>query len=274
MSGEAPLAAPPPSELNLRIISALVMVAVASLTLWTGGWPFAVLWTIVGAVAAIEWLKIVQPDAGLPTLGIAALGTAAAGIGAFLSLETAAILACLTTSAVIMAMAPAQVRLVAGAGILYAGAIAVAPMIVRAEPSLGLALIAWCFAVVWATDVAAYFTGRALGGPKLWPAVSPKKTWSGAIGGALAGILAGLLVAWVSRRLGADWTLGFAATSGCALLASAAGQMGDLLESSLKRHFGVKDSGSIIPGHGGVLDRLDAFVVVVTLVALAVAIWR
>jgi phosphatidate cytidylyltransferase len=274
MSGDAPLAVPPRSELSLRIMSALVMVGVAVFTLWTGGWPFALLWTVVGVVAAIEWLKIVQPQAGLAARGTVVVGTAAAGVAAFHGLEAAAIAACLLAAGVIMATAPARVRLVAGAGVVYAVAIAVAPIIVRAEPALGLALIAWCFAVVWSTDVAAYFTGRAFGGPKLWPSVSPKKTWSGAVGGALAGIVAGLLVAWIARRLGASWTLGFPGTAACALLASAAGQLGDLLESSLKRYFGVKDSGSIIPGHGGVLDRLDAFVVVVTLVAIAVAIWR
>lgn len=274
MSGDAPPLPSQRSELNLRIMSALVMVTVAIVTLWTGGWPFALLWTMVGVVAAVEWTKIVQPHSGLVVRAVAVVGTAAAGIAAFFSLEAAALAACVLTGAAIMATAPGRVRLVAASGMIYAGAIAVAPIVVRAEPSLGIALIAWCFAVVWSTDVAAYFTGRALGGPKLWPAVSPKKTWSGAIGGALAGILAGLLVAWVARQLGANWTLGFVATAGCALLASAAGQLGDLLESSLKRHFGVKDSGSIIPGHGGVLDRLDAFVVVVTLVAMAVAIWR
>lgn len=274
MSDKVQPSAAPRSELSLRIMSALVMVAVACLTLWTGGWPFALLWTAVGMVAAIEWLKIVQPKAALSIRVLAAGGTAVVGVAAFFSYEAAAILAGLLTASAIVLAAPAGLGPISGAGIVYAGAIALAPILVRAEPALGLALIAWCFAVVWATDVAAYFTGRALGGPKLWPAVSPKKTWSGALGGAAAGVLAGLLVAWVSRRLGASWTLGFAATAGCALLASAAGQLGDLLESSLKRHFGVKDSGSIIPGHGGVLDRLDAFVVVVTLVAVAVAIWR
>ncbi|MCU0884599.1 MAG: phosphatidate cytidylyltransferase [Beijerinckiaceae bacterium] len=262
------------SELSLRIRSGLVMVAVALLTLWWGGWPFALLWVAVGAVAAIEWLKIVSPEGERTVRLLAAAGAALAGLAAHLGWEAAGLGACALTVGAVMAATPKKLRLVAGAGVIYATAIAMAPIIVRAEVQLGLALIAWCFAVVWSTDVAAYFTGRALGGPKLWPSVSPKKTWSGAIGGALAGIAAGLLVAWVSRRLGAAWSLGFIATAGCAMLASAAGQMGDLLESSLKRHFGVKDSGSIIPGHGGVLDRLDAFVVVVTLVAIAVAIWR
>jgi len=273
MSGDAP-AASRPSELSLRVMSGLVMVAIASLTLWWGGWPFALLWTLVGVVAAMEWLKIVSPAASWPARLLAAFGVAAAGLCAWLGAEALGVLICLVTVMATMSLAPRAVRLVAGAGVVYATAIAMSPIIVRAEPALGLALIAWCFAVVWSTDVAAYFTGRAIGGPKLWPAVSPKKTWSGALGGAAAGVCAGLFIAWIARHFGAAWTLGFAATAGCALLASVAGQMGDLLESSLKRHFGVKDSGSIIPGHGGVLDRLDAFVVVVTLVAIAVAIWR
>lgn len=273
MSGDAPAAAPR-SELSLRVGSALVMVAVACATLWLGGWPFAVLWTLVGVVAVTEWLKIVTPAAPKASRALAMAGVAATGVAAFYGAEAFGIVLCGLTVLGIATLSPQAVRMVAAAGVVYAAAIAMSPIIVRAEPALGLALIAWCFAVVWSTDVAAYFAGRALGGPKLLPAVSPKKTWSGAIGGAMAGIAAGLLVAWISKRMGAAWTLGFVATAGCALLASAAGQLGDLLESSLKRHFGVKDSGSIIPGHGGVLDRLDAFVVVVTLVAIAVAIWR
>ncbi len=265
---------PPRSELGLRVISGVVMAVVALLTLWWGGWPFALLWTLVGVIAASEWLKIVLPDApdnyrfGL--MGAIAL----AGLTAFIGHEALAIGLSVAAAFGAWLLVRSPVRLIAAAGILYAAAIAIAPIIVRLEPHLGLTLIAWCFAVVWATDVAAYFSGRAFGGPKLWPAVSPKKTWSGAIGGALAGVLAGLAVSLIARRTGVPWPLGAFATMVCGLAASAAGQAGDLLESSLKRRFGVKDSGSIIPGHGGVLDRLDAFVVVVTLVAVAVAIWR
>ena len=250
------------------------MVAVACLTLWWGSWPFALLWTALGVVAVGEWLKIVVPQAGLQVRAVAMAGIAATGLAAFMGQEALGIVLCGATVGAIYLSSPHAVRLVAGAGVLYSAAIAMSPIVVRSEPQLGLALIAWCFAVVWSTDVAAYFAGRRFGGPKLWPAISPKKTWSGAVGGAIAGVCAGVFVAWAARRLGSAWTLGLLGTAGCALLASAAGQMGDLLESSLKRHFDVKDSGSIIPGHGGVLDRLDAFVVVVTLTAIAVAIWR
>jgi phosphatidate cytidylyltransferase len=120
----------------------------------------------------------------------------------------------------------------------------------QTEPS-GWAAILFVLIVVWATDTAAYFGGRSIGGPKLWPKVSPKKTWSGAICGFVVAMLAGGAAAALTS--GGDFRTG-------ALLAaplSIAAQAGDLLESAVKRHFGVKDSGSIIPGHGGVLDRVD-----------------
>lgn len=265
---------PQRSELGLRVMSGVVMAAVALLTLWWGGWPFALLWTLVGVIAASEWLKIVLPDApDSHRFGLMA-AIALSGLTAYLGHEALAMALSVAASLATWLLVQRPVRLIAAAGVLYAAAIAIAPIVVRLEPQLGLALIAWCFAVVWTTDVAAYFTGRALGGPKLWPAVSPKKTWSGAIGGAFAGVLAGLAVSVLARGSGVPWPLGAFTTMLCGLAASAAGQAGDLLESSLKRRFGVKDSGSIIPGHGGVLDRLDAFVVVVTLAAVAVAIWR
>ncbi|MFC3267025.1 phosphatidate cytidylyltransferase, partial [Camelimonas abortus] len=146
-----------------------------------------------------------------------------------------------------------------------AGALlAVTPPAVRADPALGLPALLWMFAVVWATDIGAYFAGKTFGGPKLWPAVSPGKTWSGFFGGALCGCLAGVLVlaVWAGWS-GAGWI------ALASLVASVAGQGGDLAESALKRRAGVKDSARIIPGHGGVLDRLDAFWAVCLLAALA-----
>jgi phosphatidate cytidylyltransferase len=124
------------------------------------------------------------------------------------------------------------------------------------------------FAVVWTTDIAAYFTGRRLGGPKLWPRVSPKKTWSGFIGGVVVGTLAGLLVTVLGQRFG--WTAPgslILVTLGSAV-AAVASQLGDLGESAMKRRFDVKDSSHLIPGHGGVMDRLDGFWAVAVLVGL------
>lgn len=121
----------------------------------------------------------------------------------------------------------------------------------RGAGDLGRDLIFYLFAVTWATDTGAYLAGRAIGGPKLAPRVSPSKTWSGAAGGLLAGVAAGSLLWWAARG-GID-----PAVVGIAAAGSVACQLGDLLESAAKRHFAVKDSGSMIPGHGGVLDRVD-----------------
>jgi phosphatidate cytidylyltransferase len=127
------------------------------------------------------------------------------------------------------------------------------PVILRTDPVLGLAAVLWLFAVVWATDVVAYAVGRALGGPRLWPRVSPGKTWSGAIGGTLAGMLGGVAVA-AAAGVPRLWPVALVA-----LVASILSQAGDLFESALKRGAGVKDSGRLIPGHGGLMDRLDGF---------------
>jgi phosphatidate cytidylyltransferase len=140
----------------------------------------------------------------------------------------------------------------AGVGVLYAGVLVASVTLLRISPSYGLAAILWIFAVVWGADVAAYFAGRSIGGPRLWPSVSPGKTWSGAIVGALAGAVLGLMLsAWTNRFIPLFW-LGLATAIMSAL--------GDLFESALKRRFGVKDSSGLIPGHGGLMDRLDAFV--------------
>ena len=126
---------------------------------------------------------------------------------------------------------------------------------------MGLELLMWVFIVTWSVDVGAYFTGRTVGGPKLAPAISPNKTWSGLLGGMVAAALFGGLWAWLLLLPGALLWL--------APLFALAAQAGDLFESWLKRRAGVKDSGSWLPGHGGALDRLDGLVVVAALTALA-----
>jgi phosphatidate cytidylyltransferase len=118
------------------------------------------------------------------------------------------------------------------------------------------------FAVVWATDIAAYFVGRAVGGPKLAPQLSPNKTWSGSIGGLAGAVLAAVAVVKVSG-VGS-----IVAATVIAIALSIAAQIGDLAESALKRRFGVKDAGTLIPGHGGLMDRLDGFVAAAVLACL------
>jgi phosphatidate cytidylyltransferase len=129
-----------------------------------------------------------------------------------------------------------------------------APLVIRADAALGFVAMVFLFAVVWATDIAAYFAGRLAGGRKLWPAVSPNKTWSGAVAGAVAATVAALAVAAVAG-IGPP-----AAIAVLGFVLSIAAQFGDLFESALKRSFGVKDASHAIPGHGGLMDRLDGFV--------------
>ena len=138
-------------------------------------------------------------------------------------------------------------------GLVYAGLLFVAPTLLRGDPSLGITAIFFLFAIVWTTDIAGYFAGRAIGGPKLAPAISPKKTWSGAI----AGLLGSIVVVALGSRYIPDARI--VPLVGIAVILSIFSQAGDLGESALKRHFNVKDSSQVIPGHGGVLDRLDGF---------------
>jgi phosphatidate cytidylyltransferase len=136
----------------------------------------------------------------------------------------------------------------------------------RADEALGLTAVFFVFAVVWAADSAAYFAGRAIGGPRLAPAVSPNKTWAGLAGAVLAATIAGLVVAVVAGLPG----LAIALLSAALAVTE---QAGDLFESAAKRASGTKDTGSLIPGHGGVLDRVDGLIVAVSVAALLGA-WR
>jgi phosphatidate cytidylyltransferase len=139
------------------------------------------------------------------------------------------------------------------AGLLYAGAVLLGPILLRRDPDWGFVAVIFLFTIVWTTDVLGYFVGRTLGGPKLAPSISPKKTWSGAVGGALSAVVAGVIVGCIA---GLDNP---AAVAVVALFLSAIAQIGDLIESAVKRRFGAKDAGYLIPGHGGLMDRLDGF---------------
>jgi phosphatidate cytidylyltransferase len=139
------------------------------------------------------------------------------------------------------------------AGVFYAAAMFAAPVMLRADAQYGLFAIVLLFAIVWSTDIFGYFAGRAIGGPKLLPSVSPKKTWSGAIVGTLGAMLVAVAVASLFGSFHAG------TIAAVALLLSVCAQIGDLFESFVKRKCGAKDSSQLIPGHGGVMDRLDGF---------------
>jgi phosphatidate cytidylyltransferase len=220
--------APARSNLSLRVISSAVMAPVTVLVAWIGGWLFVLFWTAAACIVLWEWSHLVI--AARPRR----YGTFAAWMLA---------------------------------GLVYVGCLLLAPLTLRRDPALGFVALIFLFAVVWATDIAAYFAGRAIGGPKLWVAVSPNKTWSGAIGGTLGGVVAGLAICAIA---GLDLAPKLVLV---ALALSVASQVGDLLESAIKRHFGAKDASHLIPGHGGLMDRLDGFLTAGLLAAM-VGLWR
>jgi phosphatidate cytidylyltransferase len=241
------------NNLTLRILSALVLAPLALLTSYYGGWPFAVFWGAAAIAVLWEWIALV---AGSPyPLMFASCGGAIviAGFVAWLERPVAALLMVGLGALAAAIFAAPERRLWVAVGVGYAGAMLLAPMFLRADDTYGLAVIVLLFAVVWTTDILGYFAGRIFGGPKLMPAVSPKKTWSGAIAGAFGAIVAALLVVSLFGSFNKF------AVAIVALVLSVVSQFGDLVESWIKRKFGAKDSGRLIPGHGGVMDRLDGF---------------
>lgn len=251
----------PSSELKKRVLSAIVMIVVALGVTYWGGWPFALFWLAAGIAMMVEWTEMSKVEPRRAVQAVFGLGLLALTLiylaGAGLAMGAAAAMGFLVLGTLI-ARGP-HARLWAASGFAYAAVIVLVPPMVRAYPEIGVLALIWMFGVVWATDIAAYFTGRALGGPKLCPSISPKKTWSGFLGGVVAAALAGVLVAWAGRRWGLDHSFGLWSVIALSVVASIASQIGDLGESALKRHCDVKDSSHLIPGHGGVMDRLDGF---------------
>jgi phosphatidate cytidylyltransferase len=251
-------------ELRLRVASTLVLIPLAVAGLWFGGVAFALLVAVGAALMLAEWRGITGATRRPWVVFALALATGSAVVAAsVLRLEVGPALVAFIA---LVALAEADATRPAGAGcprpaerwllpagVAYAGLPALAAVAIRASDEGWLAL-GFVFVVVWATDIGAFFAGRTLGGPKLMPKVSPKKTWSGAIGGLLAAVAAGTGLVALFGAVGVGVVFS-------AALLSIAGQAGDLFESSLKRRFGVKDSGNIIPGHGGILDRVDGMVV-------------
>ena len=249
----APAAKPAASNLVLRIVSAAVMAPIAVGAAYWGSWPFALFWAAAGIAVLWEWITLV---AGRDHKLIVSSCGGAIAVAALLAWRERPIVALLIVALGALAtsiFAPRKERLWIFAGIGYAGTLTLAPIVLRNDSWLGFVAIVLIFAIVWTTDVLAYFTGRAIGGPKLMPSVSPKKTWSGAIGGTVGAVVAAVLVAALFGGLK------LTAIAGVALVLSVLSQAGDLLESHVKRHFGAKDASTLIPGHGGVMDRLDGF---------------
>ena len=248
------------SNLQVRIISSIVLAAVVLSLTWLGGPWFRVLACFIGAAVFYEWTVM---SGGVTHAAQRPLAIAAAiGLAIFLLCLLLAV-----PAIYLFALGAALVLLLAiwwkaageggwqVSGLFYAIASSAPLALLRGADQQGLIAILFLFAVVWSTDIFAYFVGRAVGGPKLAPSISPGKTRSGALGGALGAVVAGVVVVLTT---GAGHP---AALAVAALALSVVSQAGDLFESWVKRRHGVKDSGWLIPGHGGVMDRVDGLVV-------------
>jgi phosphatidate cytidylyltransferase len=261
-------------NLTRRIRSACVMVPLALGATYLGGWAFTAICLIAASAVLWEWasLKGHPPDTIFLTEGLLALVLAAALAGQG---KDQLAIAVILVGVVLAAAAPLLPRRPMSAlssgwgagGVIYAGVVLLCPVFLRNDPQFGLQALLFLFAIVWATDILAYFVGRAVGGPLLWQQVSPNKTWSGAVGGLLGGVAAGIAVAYASGGPRA------AVAGVLALILSIVAQAGDLFESAVKRRFGIKDASNLIPGHGGMMDRLDGFLVA-ALAAVLIGILR
>ena len=258
----APAAVAEQSSRNLlmRVIAALVLAPLAIAIAYAGGWLWAALVTLAAIGLYVEWLMIVGAVRERRVVGLGVVALAVAGFClAFGRIDASLIVLALGFAAV--ALFSPERRVWTATGFAYAAAAEIASVLVRLDRIEGFAALTLVLLVVWVTDIGGYFAGRGIGGPKLWPRVSPKKTWAGAIGGFVASlVVAAGFVLFGLGKVGPLLLLG--------AVLSVASQLGDLFESAVKRRFGVKDSSHIIPGHGGLMDRLDGFVAAVVMAAI------
>lgn len=240
------------------------MAPPALLATWWGGYAFGALVALAVAIMCWEWDTIVTKRFSWAGK-VAAVGCCAAALLS-VSAPMAALGLVMATAVAAAALAPGHTensRLWAGLGPLYAALPAVALIWLRGEGEPGRQTLFWLLLLVWATDIGAYAAGRLIGGPLLLPRVSPKKTWAGLLGGVVSAALVGV---GISVALGLSHPILVAVASGALAVVA---QAGDLMESWVKRRWNVKDSSNIIPGHGGVLDRVDGLLAAALAVALA-----
>ena len=246
-------------NLVMRVAAAAVLAPLAIAIAYAGGWLWLGFVTLAAIGLYVEWLTIV----GARTPRVTAAGVMALfGAAVWLGLgRIGATYVFVALGVILAALLSPHRRGWAALGGCYAFAALIASVAVRLDPIWGFTALMFVLLIVWVTDIGGYFAGRGIGGPKLWPRVSPKKTWAGAIGG----FAASLMVAAGFAAFGLGKTLHLLLLGAVLSIGS---QFGDLFESAVKRRFGVKDSSHIIPGHGGLLDRLDGFVAAVVLAAI------
>lgn len=254
--------APRWADLRLRVVSAAVLAPVTLACLWAGGDFWVALVILAGAGMAVEWARLNRgPHPFRDGLMVAGAVLYASGTSVVWPAYT---LPALGLGFVVCWLLSRRAML--AVGVLYAGLGTLALLWLRNDAASGLLNLLFLVLAVWASDVAAYAVGRWWGGAKLAPGISPGKTWSGSVGGVLGAMLACAALAGLTEVGSPVRALLVAA------LLAVIGQVGDLLESAAKRHFGVKDSSHLIPGHGGLLDRLDGFLTAAPAAAL-LAFW-
>lgn len=255
------------NDLTVRILSGVILVAVALLITWAGGLVAVLAVVLLGLTVLREWERLTG-STSTRRLALASVLLCLAGLVAFYlgpvlaaSLATALLFAALMSS-----LLESRLRWTL-TGLAYATWLVVSLISLRGHDAGGLSAILLVFGAVWATDTAAYFGGRRFGGPKLAPSISPNKTWSGAVSGVLATIVVCLAYVLISYGYGSEIAVGSDTAGlaiflsvGLATLLSVVAQVGDLFESALKRRFGAKDTGTMLPGHGGFMDRVDGLV--------------
>ncbi len=249
------------SELGTRVGVGLALIGLAFAALWAGGFGFWLVLAVAGLLMMGEWADLAGADRQQKRLSQYALTVPLAIMAPGLAAGPGFLALGLIIGAWFFLGAVTRKPQLAG-GILYVGLPILALQLLRAHPD-GFAITLWTMAIVWACDSGAYFAGRAIGGPKLAPAISPNKTWSGFFGGLVAATAFTLIFIWLNLEIRAG--LGMLVL---APFLAALAQFGDLFESHLKRVAGVKDSGNLLPGHGGLLDRLDGQVPVAPTAAL------
>ena len=246
-------------NLWMRVAAALVLAPLAIAAAYAGGWLWGVLVLLAAVGLYVEWLTIV----GVRTPRVTAAGIVALfSVAAWLEIgRIGASCAMVALGIVVATLLSPHRRGWTALGGCYAFVALIASIAVRFDQVWGFTALMFVLLIVWVTDIGGYFAGRGIGGPRLWPRVSPKKTWAGAIGGFTASlVVAAGFAAFGLGKTGPVLLLG--------ALLSIASQFGDLFESAVKRRFGVKDSSHLIPGHGGLLDRLDGFVAAIVLAAI------
>ncbi len=250
-----------------RLRSALVLAPPVIAAIWFGSPLFVVMVAVGAAILSYEWWRLCADGSRSTAVALAA-GVVAAPLAATFGSMPLAIAVVAVATAALTALSPRRgwARAWTAAGPLYLGLPCALLIWLRGDPVDGRETVIWLFAVVWASDVGAYLAGRTFGGPRLAPQISPGKTWSGAVGGV---VIAGGVGCLVALAFGHDHP---ARALALAALFSLIAQLGDLAESWVKRRFGVKDSGSLIPGHGGLLDRVDALLLAALAMGLLTAV--